>query len=111
MRTALKRYHVTMGAENTRFNAKLYVDFLYIEGASVLHMIDYATHFRAAKFVDSFTTESFRETVPTLSATFYTRLPNKMVLDYVSQFRDIFVEICNIRDVEGRGMERNTIKQ
>ena len=36
IKTAPKRYYATMGAKNTRFNAKVYIDFIYIEGASVL---------------------------------------------------------------------------
>ena len=52
IRNAPKRYRVTLGAENTRLNAKVNIDFMYIEGAPVLHMKGNATHFSAAQFVD-----------------------------------------------------------
>ena len=68
-----------MVAENTRFNAKAYIDFMYIEGAPVLHMVDDTTHFKAAKFVEPATTESRWETIIRLWATIYTGLSNTLV--------------------------------
>ena len=65
IRTALKRYRVTMGAENIRLNAEVYIDFMHIEGASVLHMVDEAAHFNATQFVEPITTESVRKTILT----------------------------------------------
>ena len=53
---------------------------MYIEGAPVLHMIDDATHFSAAQYIEPLTTESFREIILTLWETVYTELPNKLVL-------------------------------
>ena len=47
-----------MGAQNNRLNAKEYIEFMYIEGASVLHVIDDATRFSAAYFIEPPTTES-----------------------------------------------------
>ena len=55
-----------MGAENTRFDAKLYIDFMDIEGAPVLHKVDDATPFSAAQFVEPLTTESVWETILSL---------------------------------------------
>ena len=63
-------------------------------------MIDDATHFSAAQFVEPFTTESVREIILTLWVTVYTGFPNKLVFDDGSQFRNTFVEICEIHDVE-----------
>ena len=45
-----------MGAENMRFNAKEYIDPMYIEEAHVLHMIDDDTQLNAANFVTFLTT-------------------------------------------------------
>ena len=100
IRTASKRYRVTMGAENTRFNAKVNLDFMCIEGTSVLHMFDDATHFSAAQFIEPPTTESVWETILTLWATVHTGLSNTVVFDDGSQFRDSSVEICDIHDAE-----------
>ena len=47
-----------MGADNTRFNAKVYINFVYIEETPVLHTVDDATHFSAAQFVKPQRTES-----------------------------------------------------
>ena len=55
-----------MGAENTRFNAKVYIEFMYIEGATVFHIVYDATHFSAAQFVEALAIESVPETIPTL---------------------------------------------
>ena len=63
-------------------------------------MVDDATHFSVAQFVEPLTTESVQETILTLWATVYTGLPNTLVFDDGSQFRDTFVEICEIHDVE-----------
>ena len=59
-----------------------------------------ATHFSEAQFVELLTTESVRETINTLWATVYTRLQNTSVFDDGLQFRDTFVEIYEIHDVE-----------
>ena len=67
-----------MRAKNTRFNSKVHIDFMNIEGASVLYLADEATHFYAAQFVSSRTTGSVRETILTLWATRYTRLQNTL---------------------------------
>ena len=45
---------------------------MYIERASVLHIVDDATHFSAAQFVEQLTAESVWVTIPTLWATVYT---------------------------------------
>ena len=89
-----------MGAENTRFNAKVYIDVMYIEDAPLLLMVDDATHFSAAQTVVPLTTESVWETILTLWVTFYTGFPNTLVFDDGSQLRDTFAEICEIHEVE-----------
>ena len=80
IRIAHKRYRVTIGAENTKLDAKVYVDFMYIEVAPVLHLVDNATHFNAAQFVESLTTESVWGTIHKLQATVYTGLPNTLFM-------------------------------
>ena len=54
-----------MGGEITRLNAKVYIDLMCIEGAQVLCMVDDATHFSAAQFVEPLTAESVWETILT----------------------------------------------
>ena len=55
-----------MGAENTRSNAKVHINFMFIEEAPVLHIFDDATHFSADQFFEPFTAEHVWETIPTL---------------------------------------------
>ena len=59
IRASPKRYRVTMGADNIRFNVKVYVGFLYIEGVPVLHMVDDTTHHSAAQFFEPLTKNPF----------------------------------------------------
>ena len=75
-----------MKAENTRFNAKVYIEFMYIEVAPKLHVVDDATHFIAAKFVHPMTNRSVWEAIITLWAIVYTGFPNTLVFDDGSQF-------------------------
>ena len=55
-----------MGAENTRFSVKVYIDFMFIEGASVLRKVDDGMHFSAAQFVELLKPKSVCEIKPTL---------------------------------------------
>ena len=70
-----------MEAENTRFNAILYIDFMYIEGAPVLHMVEDTTHISAAQFFELLTAVSVWETILTLWAAVYTGFPNRLIFD------------------------------
>ena len=65
-------------------------------------MVDEATRFFAAAFVSPITTESAWEIILRLWANVYTGIPNKLVFDKGSQFRDAFVEICELHDVESQ---------
>ena len=63
-------------------------------------MVDEATRFSAVVFVSHITTERVWETILKLWANVYTGIPNKLVFDEGSQFRDAFVEIYDLHDVE-----------
>ena len=66
---------------------------MYIEEGPVLHMLDDTTYFIIAQFVEPLTIKSVWETILTFWATVYAGLPNSLVFDDGSQFRDTFVEI------------------
>ena len=52
------RFCVTPGHEYTRLNSKVHMDLMHIQGNNVLHLVDEATRFSAAKFVGKrFTSE------------------------------------------------------
>ena len=42
-RNALNRYRIMMGAEISCFNAKIYIDFMFISGAHILYVVNDAT--------------------------------------------------------------------
>ena len=71
-------------------------------------MVDDATHFNAAQFIDPLTTDSVWEPILTLCEAVYTGLPNPSVFDSNSQLRDTFVEICEIHDLEYQKSGKNT---
>ena len=73
---------------------------MYIEGADVIHMVDDAAYFSAAQFVGHLKTVSVWETILTLWATVHTGLPNTLVFDEGTLFRDTFVGIFEIHDIE-----------
>ena len=85
--------------ENIRSNAKVYMDSMYIEASALLHIVDDAMRFSAALFDKPPTPVSIWESILSLLATVYTVLPNILVFDDGSQFKDTFVEICEIYDV------------
>ena len=69
------------GAEKTRLNAKMYIEFMYVEGAHVLQMIDDANHSSAAQFVEPLTLESVWDIKLILWAAVNTGLPNTFTCD------------------------------
>ena len=89
-----------MGASITLLGAKVYIDFMYIEGFPILLMIDDVTRFSTAQFTEPLTTDSIWNTILTIWATVYAGLQSTQAFDCVSQFGDNFVEICVIYDVE-----------
>ena len=67
---------------------------MYIEGDPVLHIFNDVTNSSAAQFVEPLTIQSAWETILRLWKTVYIGLPNALVFDDRSQFRDTFVAIC-----------------
>ncbi len=59
---AQRRFRVTIGRENVRFNAEVYIDIMYIDGGPVLHIVDAATPF-SATFLLNVTSDAVWEVV------------------------------------------------
>ena len=70
-----------MGAENTRFNAKVYIDFIGSEGAPVLHMVDDTTHFKRNTIRRSPDSSLGMGNHTTVMGAVYTFLPTVLVFD------------------------------
>lgn len=52
-----RRFKVTVGTEDLKFNHVIAVDIMYIKSKAVLHVVDEATHYTAALFLRSNTAE------------------------------------------------------
>ena len=52
------RFRVSFGTENVRFNERIMMDIMYIDRKPVLHIVDEATKFSAARFLSTVSTES-----------------------------------------------------
>ena len=53
-----KRFQLTVGRDELRFNHGVVVDLMWIENRPVLHIVDEATHFAAACFLHNVSTET-----------------------------------------------------
>ena len=69
IRTAPRRYRVTMGAEIPHFNAEVYFDLMYIERDQVQQMVDDATYLSEARLLDTLIAEWAWETIHMLWVT------------------------------------------
>ena len=76
----------------------MYLDIVYVDGQPVLTIVGDATRFSAVELVSPIPAESVREIILKLWANVYTVIPNKSVFDEGSQFRDAFLEICELHD-------------
>ena len=88
-----RRFRVMLGQENVRFNADEYFDIMYIDGRPVLHIVDAATRFSAARFLPKVSTEAIWEAKILRWSSIYTGLPHSIRVDKGSQFRKIFAEL------------------
>ena len=93
------RFRVSMGHENVRFNARAYIDIMYLDGKPVLHIVDEATRFSAAKFLTKVSTDSVWEAMIMCWSSVYTGLPHNIMVDEGSQYRKIFAELSALHDV------------
>ena len=110
MKTAPLRFRVSFGAQNMRFNKRVIIDIMYLDGAPVLHIIDESTHFSVAKFLPRISTNAIWHTILNSWATIYTGLPHRILVNQGSSFGDGFAELCHIGgiDVERTGIEAHS---
>lgn len=57
------------------------MDIMYIEGTTVLHIVDEATRFSAAPFLPNVSTNAIWEALLHCWGTVYTVLPNRILVD------------------------------
>ena len=88
--TAPTRFRVSFGAENARFNERVLLDIVTIDGKPVLHNVDEGTRFSAARFVPDVSTNTIWSTILDCWAMIYTGLPNRMLVDKGTNFGGAF---------------------
>ena len=100
IQNAPKRFRVSFGAENVRFNERILLDIMYLEGKPVLHIVDEATRFSAARFLSDVSTKTIWRAILECWGTIYTGLPNRMLVDQGSAFGKLFISMGAISDVQ-----------
>ena len=76
------------------------MDLMHIEDDYVLDLVEEATCFSAAKFVEKHVnTEKVLETIIQCWSSVYTNMPHTIVVDEGAQHRDMFGELLKIYDI------------
>lgn len=97
---APNRFRVSFGAEHVRFNERIMMDVMYIDGKAVLHIVDEGTRFSAARFLPDNRTATIWKLLLVCWANIYTGLPNRIITDQGSNFGKFFVHICEQNNVQ-----------
>ncbi len=71
------RFRVYLGAKDTRFNERVLIDVICLDGKPVLHIVDEGIRFSAARFVPDVSTKTIWRTFLECWAAVYTGLPHK----------------------------------
>ena len=93
------RFRVSLGSENVRFNSRVFLDIMYLDGKPELHLVDDATRLSATQFLESVSTVDIWESILYFWATLYTGLPHKFIVYQGSQFQKTFAELATLHDV------------
>lgn len=62
-RTKPRRFRLTIGSDDFRFNHVVAIDVMYINNRPVLHIVDEATHYQAARFLRNMTSGEVWKTI------------------------------------------------
>ena len=100
IQNALKCSLVMMSENITQLSAERFIDFMWLERAPVLNVVDASIHLSAAQFVIPQTTKSENESVLMIWESVYTSLQAVLVLDNGSNSEILFLEICEIHFAE-----------
>ena len=92
------RFRVSFGTEDGRFNERIMMDIMILDGEPVLHIVDEATKFSAARFLPNTETKTIWNILLSCWASIYTGLPNKILVDQGSNFEIEFREERAVRD-------------
>ena len=84
--TTPRRFKLTTGTDDFRFNHRVIVDTMYIDGRAVIHIIDECTHFVAAEFLKSQSTEEIWKAITRLWLLTYMGPPDFLAVDQGSGY-------------------------
>ena len=82
---------VILRSEDVTFNERILIDIMAIDGDPFLHAVDEATNFSAGSFVPNVYTDNARMILVECWASIYTGLPDRILTDQGSQFREKFI--------------------
>ena len=99
IRNAPLRFRVLIGHENVRFNARAYIDIMYLDGRPVLHIVDEATRFSAARFLTKVSTDAVWEAIVMCWSSVYTGLLHQIVVDEGAQLHKVFADLSASHEI------------
>ena len=84
--TAPRRFKLTVGCDDLRFNHVVAADIMYVKRKPILHMVDEATHFMAATFLRNHTSEQVWKGLMKCWSRVYLGPPDHLRIDQGSNF-------------------------
>lgn len=81
-----RRFKLTVGTNDLRFNHKVQIDTMFINGKPVLHMVDQATHFSAATFLKNQSSAEVWKAIQHLWNLVYLGPPDTIKVDQGSNY-------------------------
>jgi len=94
-----KRFKLTVGAEDSKFNSTIAADIIYLQKRPVQHVVDNATHFAGAKFLRKVSSSEVRKGFMFCWAHVYLRPLDFLQLDQGSNFTS--KEFRGLAEAEG----------
>lgn len=87
---APNRFYISLGAENLRFNERVFLNIMYFCKSPILLRVDVAKRFNATTFFSSVSADCAWVAILNYCACIYTILPNRIFSDQGSQFGPFF---------------------
>lgn len=96
-----RRFKLTIGTEELRFNQRVFVDTMFIDRRPIIHLVDESTHFSAACFLRTQSAKETWKAILRLWVHTYLGPPDHLVVDqgsaYVSREMKAAVEASGIQ--------------
>lgn len=92
-------FRVSFGTPEARFNERIMVDLMTIDGQKILHVVDEGTRFSVAQLLEDESNETIWNTLIKCWLTIYTGLPNRILVDQGRNLGPLFVHMSHLRRV------------